>query len=78
MSVKEELIWGLPALSVQALVGVALFFVTWLLVKFIRGIQTGRYPGSPSLLLYLRTILGFTLTASAFFFFGAVFGFRYI
>ena len=78
MSVKEDLILGLPALNVQALAGVALFFVTWLLVKFIRGIQTGRYPGSPTLLLYLRTILGFTLTASMFFFFGAVFGFRYI
>ena len=75
---KEELIMGLPALNCQALMGIVTFFVTWLLVKFIRGIQTGRYPGSPTLLLYLRTLLGFTLTASMFLFFGAVFGFRYV
>ncbi len=75
---KEDLVFGLPALNFQALAGIALFFVTFLLVKFIRGIQTGRYPGGDTLLLYLRTLLGFTLTASMFFFFGAMLGFRYV
>ena len=75
---KEDVIMGLAPLNFQALAGVALFIVTFLLVKFIRGIQTGRYPGSDTLLLYLRTLLGFTLTASLFFFFGAVFGLRYV
>lgn len=75
---KEDLIMGLPALNFQALLGVGSFLVTWLLVKAIRGIQTGRYPGTPALLLYLRTVLGFTLAASMFLFFGAILGFRYV
>lgn len=75
---KDDLIMGLPAMNFQALLGIASFFVTWVLVKVIRGIQTGRYPGNPTLLLYLRTVLGFTLAASMFLFFGAIFGFRYV
>lgn len=75
---KEDLIMGLPALNFQALAGIALFFVTFFLVRFIRGIQTGRYPVGEGALLYLRTLLGFTLTASMFFFLGAIFGFRYV
>ncbi len=75
---KEELIFGLPAMNFQALAGVATFGVTCLLVRIIRGVQTGRYPGGTSLLLYLRVLLGFTLAASMVFFFGAMFGLRYI
>ncbi len=75
---KEDLIFGLPAMNVQALLGVVCFGSTFLLVRIIRGIQTGRFPGGTTLLLCLRTLLGFALTAAMVFFFGAIFGLRYI
>lgn len=72
------MIAGLPALNFQALLGLAFFAATFFLVKLIRGIQTGRYPGSGGMLLYLRTILWFSLIVSALMFFGALLGFRYV
>jgi hypothetical protein len=75
---KSELIWGIPALNFQALLGVVLFAVTVLLVKLIRGIQTGKYPGSPAMLIYLRTLLWAVMIGGGVFFVGAMLGFRYI
>lgn len=75
---KSDLIMGIPALNFQALLGLALFAATYFLVKLIRGIQTGKYPGSPAMLLYLRTVLWATMIGGVVFFLGALFGFRYV
>ena len=75
---EQERILGLPVMNAQALLGIALFLASVLLVKLIRGIQTGRYPAGAAMLVYLRTLLGFVLTASLFYFFGALLGFRYL
>ena len=72
------MIWGMPAINFQALLGVFFLFVTYVLVKLIRGIQTGRYPGSNVLMLYLRTLLGFSLTGGVFLFFASLLGYLYI
>jgi hypothetical protein len=75
---KSDLIMGIPALNFQALLGLALFAATYFLVKLIRGIQTGKYPGSPAMLLYLRTVLWAAMIGGVVFFLGALFGFRYV
>lgn len=75
---QEELIWGIPVLNFQSLLGVSLFLVCWVLVQIIRRVQQGRFPGGAGTLIYLRMLLGFSLTGSLMFFFGALFGFRYI
>lgn len=73
-----DLIFGLPAMNFQAIFGLLLFGVTVFLVKVIRGIQMGRYPGSVAMIFYLRTLLWCTLIGSVVLFFGAIFGFRYV
>ena len=70
--------WGMPAINFQALLGVLFLVVTFILVKLIRGIQTGRYPGNNVLLLYLRTLLGFSITGGVFLFFASLLGYLYI
>ena len=75
---KSEFILGIPALNVQALLGMVLFAVTVVLVRLIRGIQTGKYPGSPAMLIYLRTLLWVVMIGGGAFFIGAVLGFLYI
>lgn len=75
---KSDLIMGIPALNFQALLGLALFAATYFLVKLIRGIQTGKYPGSPAMLSYLRTVLWAAMIGGVVFFLGALFGFRYV
>lgn len=78
MESEPELIFGIPALNFQALAGIVLFAATYFLVKLIRGIQTGRYPGSPAMLLYLRAVLWAAMIGGLVFFIGALFGFRYV
>jgi len=75
---EKKIIMGLPALNFQALLGLVFFAATFFLVKLIRGIQTGRYPGSGIMLLYLRSILWFCLIGGLMMFFGALFGFQYV
>lgn len=75
---EAPMIWGMPAINFQALLGVFFLFVTYVLVKLIRGIQTGRYLGSNVLMLYLRTLLGFSLTGGVFLFFASLLGYLYI
>lgn len=72
------MIWGIPALNFQALVGVFFLFVTYVLVKLIRGIQTGRYPGGGAFVIYLRMLLGFSLTGGVFLFFASLLGRLYL
>ena len=75
---ETKIIMGLPALNFQALLGRVFFAATFFLVKLIRGIQTGRYPGSGTMLLYLRSVLWFCLVGGLLMFFGALLGFRYV
>ena len=74
----REMIMGIPALNFQAIVGMIFFAVTVFLVKIIRGIQTGRYPGNSAMIFYLRTLLWVFMVGSLMFFFGAILGIRYI
>lgn len=73
-----ETIMGIPALNLQALLGLIFFLATFFLVKLIRGIQTGRYPGGTVMIFYLRTVLWCAMIGGLVFFFGAILGFRYI
>lgn len=73
-----DLIMGIPALNFQAILGIVLFLVTFVLVKIIRGIQLGIYPGNSAMLFYLRTLLWVCFLGSLIMFFGALLGFRYV
>lgn len=75
---EKKIIMGLPALNFQALLGLVLFAATFFLVKLIRGVQTGRYPGGGAMLLYLRSVLWLCLVGGLMMFFGALLGFRYV
>lgn len=75
---ESELILGLPVMNFQALLGMVMLAATVFLVKIIRGIQTGRYPGSGLMLLYLRTVLWCVMIGGLMLFFGALLGFRYV
>ena len=74
----REMIMGIPALNFQAIVGMIFFAVTVFLVKIIRGIQKGKYPGSSAMIFYLRTLLWVSMIGSMMLFFGAILGIRYI
>lgn len=54
----------IPNVNKQALVAVALFGLSLLLARMVVNIQSGRWPGSPMFVFYLRVLLGFVFAAS--------------
>lgn len=53
-----------PTVNLQALVALALFGVSLFLARIVVNIQSGKWPGSPIFVTYLRMVLGFTFAAS--------------
>ena len=55
---------NVPNVNKQALLAMALFGFSLLLARMVVNVQSGRWPGSPAFVLYLRVLLGFTFAAS--------------
>lgn len=55
---------GVPTVNLQALVAMVLFGVALLLARMVVNIQSGKWPGGPMFVLYLRVLLGFVFAAS--------------
>lgn len=53
-----------PPVNLQAFIALALFGVSLILARMIVNIQSGKWPGSPLFVLYLRILLGFVFAAS--------------
>ena len=54
----------MPVVNIQALIALALFFISLFLARIIVRIQNGCLPGGPLWVLYLRVLLGFTFAGS--------------
>lgn len=54
----------MPVVNIQALIALALFFLSLFLARIIVRIQNGSLPGGPLWVLYLRVLLGFTFAGS--------------
>ncbi|EHL65226.1 hypothetical protein [Cloacibacillus evryensis] len=59
-----ELFKNVPSVNIQAFVALGLFGVSLLLARMVVNIQSGKWPGSATWVLYLRMVLGFTFAAS--------------
>lgn len=59
-----EFLSKIPAVNLQAIVALVLFGVTLLLSRMVVNIQSGKWPGGPLFVVYLRVLLGFTFAAS--------------
>lgn len=55
---------NVPAVNLQAFVALILFGVSLFLARIVVNIQSGKWPGSASWVLYLRMVLGFTFAAA--------------
>lgn len=55
---------NIPAVNKQALTAAALFGASLLLARMVVNIQSGKWPGSPAFVLYLRVLLGFCFAAA--------------
>ncbi len=53
-----------PSVNYQAFVALGLFGVSLFLARIVVNIQSGKWPGSQTWVLYLRMVLGFTFAAS--------------
>lgn len=53
-----------PNVNKQALTAMALFGISLLLARMVVNIQSGKWPGNSTFVLYLRVLLGFTFAAS--------------
>jgi len=62
--VLPEFLKNIPPVNLQALVALALFGVSLFLARITVNIQSGKWPGSPLFVVYLRCLLGFTFAAS--------------
>ena len=59
-----EFIKNIPPVNLQAMVAMILFGVSLLIARMVVNIQSGKWPGSPAFLLYLRVLLGFIFAAA--------------
>ena len=59
-----DFIKTVPPVNLQALVALALFCVSLLIARIVVNIQSGKWPGTPLFVTYLRVVLGFTFAAS--------------
>ncbi|MFA0888765.1 MAG: flagellar biosynthesis protein FliR [Synergistales bacterium] len=64
----------MPGVNLQALLALFCFLLCLLLARAIMNIQRGKWPGSPTWVLYLRTLLGFLFAAAITFAFYAFAG----
>lgn len=55
---------SIPNVNKQALAAMGLFALSLLLARMVVNIQSGKWPGGPMFVLYLRVLLGFTFAAS--------------
>lgn len=55
---------NIPNVNKQALVAMALFGISLLLARMVVNIQSGKWPGGPAFVLYLRVLLGFMFAAA--------------
>lgn len=55
---------NVPPVNLQAIVAVIMFGITLLIARMVVNIQTGKWPGGPMFVFYLRVLLGFTFAAS--------------
>jgi len=55
---------NIPTVNLQALVAMGLFGLSLLISRMVVNIQSGKWPGGPMFVLYLRILLGFTFAAS--------------
>jgi len=54
-----DVLKNIPAVNLQALVALALFGASLVVARMVVNIQSGKWPGSPAFVLYLRVLLGF-------------------
>lgn len=59
-----EFLQDVPPVNLQALVALALFGCALLIARSVVNIQSGKWPGGPMFVLYLRVLLGFVFAAS--------------
>lgn len=59
-----EFLKNVPPVNLQALVALVFFGVSLLLARMVVNIQSGKWPGNQTFVLYLRMLLGFTFAAS--------------
>ncbi|NLX84483.1 MAG: flagellar biosynthesis protein FliR [Synergistaceae bacterium] len=59
-----DFIKSIPPVNLQALVALALFGATLLIARMVVNIQSGKWPGGPMFVLYLRVLLGFLFASS--------------
>ena len=59
-----DFIRNIPPINLQALVALALFGASLLVARMVVNIQSGKWPGSPMFVLYLRVLLGFLFAGS--------------
>lgn len=50
---------NIPAVNLQALVAMVLFAASLIVARMVVNIQSGKWPGGPIFVLYLRVLLGF-------------------
>lgn len=55
---------NIPLVNLQALAALVLFFVSLFLARIVVNINSGKWPGSQSFVIYLRFVLGFVFAAS--------------
>ena len=60
----NDFIKSIPPVNLQALVALALFGATLLVARMVVNIQSGKWPGGPIFVLYLRVLLGFLFAGS--------------
>jgi len=60
----NDFIKSIPPVNLQALVALALFGATLLIARMTVNIQSGKWPGGPIFVLYLRVLLGFLFAGS--------------
>ena len=59
-----EYIKNVPPVNLQALVALVLFGASLVVARMVVNIQTGKWPGGPGFVLYLRVLLGFLFAGS--------------
>ncbi|MBO8153182.1 flagellar biosynthesis protein FliR [Thermovirga sp.] len=64
----------MPATNVQALMSLLFFVLALLISRAVVRINEGRWPGGPTLVFFLRMLLGFVFAAAIYFAFYAFAG----
>lgn len=59
-----DLINNIPPVNLQAMVALALFGTSLFVARIVVNIQSGKWPGGPMFVLYLRFLLGFLFAGS--------------